>query len=92
MGHGWGVGAGSGTPQCSPSPCPQVVLTEEQTLEDGERVAHQLMKELGIEESDLISGAYLDLLLAKGESGSGGLAGVPTPGAEPLPCHPSPGL
>lgn len=70
MGHGWGVGAGRGAPQGSPSPCPQVVLTEEQTPEDGERVARQLMKELGIEESDLISGAYLDLLLAKGESGS----------------------
>ncbi|KAM6287633.1 uncharacterized protein M6G45_000120 [Spheniscus humboldti] len=48
----------------------EVVLTEEQTVEDGERVACQLMKELGIEEEDLISGAYLDLLLAKGESGS----------------------
>lgn len=70
MGHGWGAGAGSAAPQGSPSPCPQVVLTEEQTVEDGERVARQLMKELGIEEEDLISGAYLDLLLAKGESGS----------------------
>ena len=39
-------------------------------MEDGERVAHQLMKELGIEEEDLISGAYLDLLLAKGDSSS----------------------
>ncbi|PKU28596.1 c-jun-amino-terminal kinase-interacting protein 2 [Limosa lapponica baueri] len=48
----------------------EVVLTEEQTVEDGERVAQQLMKELGIEEQDLISGAYLDLLLAKGQSGS----------------------
>ncbi|KAM6385893.1 adenylate cyclase CyaB-like isoform 1-T1 [Alca torda] len=48
----------------------EVVLTEEQTLEDGERVARQLMKELGIEEQDLISGAYMDLLLAKGESSS----------------------
>ncbi|XP_074000542.1 adenylate cyclase CyaB-like [Numenius arquata] len=48
----------------------EVVLTEEQTVEDGERVARQLMKELGIEEQDLISGAYLDLLLAKGQSGS----------------------
>ncbi|XP_055568504.1 uncharacterized protein LOC114017021 isoform X1 [Falco cherrug] len=48
----------------------EVVLTEEQTVEDGERVAHQLMKELGIEEEDLISGAYLDLLLAKGDSSS----------------------
>ncbi|GAB0175382.1 hypothetical protein GRJ2_000003400 [Grus japonensis] len=48
----------------------EVVLSEEQSVEDGERVARQLMKELGIEEEDLISGAYLDLLLAKGESGS----------------------
>lgn len=49
--------------------CPQVVLTEEQSVEDGERVACELMKELGVEEEDLISGAYLDLLLAKGELG-----------------------
>lgn len=49
--------------------CPQVVLTEEQSVEDGERVAQELMKELGVEEEDLISGAYLDLLLAKGEPG-----------------------
>lgn len=69
-----------------------MVLTEEQAAEDGERVARQLMKELGIEEEDLISGAYLDLLLAKGEPGSPGLAGVPVPGAEPPHCHPSPGL
>ncbi|KAM9245647.1 uncharacterized protein RG961_015951 [Leptosomus discolor] len=48
----------------------EVVLSEEQSVEDGERVARQLMKELGVEEEDLISGAYLDLLLAKGESGS----------------------
>ena len=50
--------------------CPQVVLGEEQTVEEGERLAHQLMEELGVGEEDLISGAYLDLLLAKGESGS----------------------
>ncbi|KAM9635207.1 adenylate cyclase CyaB-like [Morphnus guianensis] len=48
----------------------EVVLTEEQTVKDGERVARKLMKELGIREEDLISGAYLDLLLAKGELGS----------------------
>ncbi|KAK2519374.1 hypothetical protein Q9966_014000 [Columba livia] len=47
----------------------EVVLTEEQSVEDGERVACELMKELGVEEEDLISGAYLDLLLAKGELG-----------------------
>ncbi|OPJ79366.1 hypothetical protein AV530_014179 [Patagioenas fasciata monilis] len=47
----------------------EVVLSEEQSVEDGERVAHELMKELGVEEEDLISGAYLDLLLAKGELG-----------------------
>lgn len=69
MEHSWGTCAGPGAPRGSPSPCPQVVLTEEQTVEDGEHVARQLMKELGIREEDLISGAYLDLLLAKGESG-----------------------
>lgn len=45
-----------------------MVLTEEQSVEDGERVACELMKELGVVEEDLISGAYLDLLLAKGQS------------------------
>lgn len=45
----------------------QVVLNEEQSLQDGEQVARALMEELGVREEDLISGAYLDLLLAQGE-------------------------
>ncbi|CAN0021614.1 unnamed protein product [Bubo scandiacus] len=48
----------------------EVVLTAEQTAGDGERVARRLMEQLGVEEGDLISGAYLDLLLAEGQSGS----------------------
>ncbi|KYO47852.1 hypothetical protein Y1Q_0016617 [Alligator mississippiensis] len=45
----------------------EVVLNEEQSLQDGEQVARALMEELGVREEDLISGAYLDLLLAQGE-------------------------
>ncbi|XP_063164809.1 adenylate cyclase CyaB-like [Candoia aspera] len=46
----------------------EVMLQEHQSLREGEEVAQQLMCKLGIEETDLISGAYLDLLLAGGES------------------------
>lgn len=60
---------GISLPPCSdPSPvCPlQVVLSEQQSPEDGERVARRLMEELGVQEEDLVAGAYLDLLLAGG--------------------------
>ena len=40
----------------------EVVLTGGETLQDGEREARALMQQLGIEESDLIEGAYIDLL------------------------------
>jgi len=40
----------------------EVCLRPEQTPGDGEQVAHGLMTKLGIEEKDLISGAYVDLL------------------------------
>ncbi|KAJ9583940.1 hypothetical protein L9F63_021714 [Diploptera punctata] len=41
----------------------EVVLSEDQTLEQGQEIAEKLMAELGVEKSDLISGAYMDLLL-----------------------------
>lgn len=56
-----------------------MVLGEEQSEEDGESLARQLLGELGVEEQDLIAGAYLDLLLAKGEAGSGEVPSVTVP-------------
>lgn len=46
-----------------------MVLRPEQSVEDGQRVARELLRELGVQEQDLICGAYLDLLLARGDSG-----------------------
>uniref|UniRef100_A0ACB8FM04 Uncharacterized protein n=2 Tax=Sphaerodactylus townsendi TaxID=933632 RepID=A0ACB8FM04_9SAUR len=40
----------------------EVVLEEQQRPEDGERLARQLMAELGVSQEDLLTGAYLDLL------------------------------
>ncbi|KAM4902072.1 uncharacterized protein FYW23_002728 [Sylvia borin] len=42
----------------------EVVLRPEQSVEDGQRVARELLRELGVEEQDLVCGAYLDLLLS----------------------------
>jgi len=44
----------------------EVVLTEEETPVDGEVEAQRLMKILGINKDDLVEGAYLDMLLARG--------------------------
>jgi adenylate cyclase class IV len=38
------------------------VLTPEQTIEDGQKIAEALMKELGIEAKHLVRRAYVDLL------------------------------
>ncbi|XP_071590442.1 uncharacterized protein [Heliangelus exortis] len=46
----------------------EVVLGEGQSPEEGERLAQGLLRDLGVGEQDLISGAYLDLLLARGGS------------------------
>lgn len=40
----------------------EVVLTPDQTLEDGKKIADDLMNKLEINEEDLITGAYLDQL------------------------------
>ncbi|MFT5303210.1 MAG: putative adenylyl cyclase CyaB [Mariniblastus sp.] len=40
----------------------EVVIEDDQAPAVGDAIAQQLMKDLGIEESDLVSGAYVDLL------------------------------
>ncbi|KAM4748938.1 uncharacterized protein WCC33_006347 [Rhinophrynus dorsalis] len=40
----------------------EVVLTESQTAQDGDLIAQHLMNSLGIQNDDLITGAYVDLL------------------------------
>jgi predicted adenylyl cyclase CyaB len=40
----------------------EVVLSEHQSVSDGERIAHSMMTELGVAESDLVPVAYIDLL------------------------------
>ncbi|XP_030763593.1 uncharacterized protein LOC115888141 [Sitophilus oryzae] len=41
----------------------EVCLKPEQTCEEGEKVAYEIMKQLGVQKEDLVSGAYADLLL-----------------------------
>jgi adenylate cyclase class IV len=40
----------------------QVVLEEEQSVEEGQKIADELMERLGINSIDLIVGAYMDLI------------------------------
>ncbi|MBI3448183.1 MAG: class IV adenylate cyclase [Acidobacteria bacterium] len=40
----------------------EVVLTQGQTLAEGDAVARKLLEDLGVPESSLVAGAYLDLL------------------------------
>ncbi|KAH0556519.1 uncharacterized protein LOC123274911 [Cotesia glomerata] len=46
----------------------EVVLQDKQDVEVGEKISNNLMKELGIVQDDLISEAYIDLLLKKDTS------------------------
>lgn len=41
----------------------EVMLRPDQTPEEGEKIAKDLMKQLGIDEKNLIEGAYMDLLV-----------------------------
>ncbi|GFR90770.1 adenylyl cyclase (AC) class IV domain-containing protein [Elysia marginata] len=41
----------------------EVQLREDQTVADGERIAHDIMDKLDINKEDLITSAYMDLLL-----------------------------
>lgn len=43
----------------------EVVLSEEESVEKGEEIARDLLSQLGINESDLIQGAYMDLIEKK---------------------------
>ncbi|KAF2349620.1 CYTH domain, partial [Trinorchestia longiramus] len=40
----------------------EVVLREDQTAADGQVIAGDLMKRLGVQEADLLSGAYMDMI------------------------------
>lgn len=44
----------------------EVVLLPGQAISDGEAVARELMFKLGIQQSDLVAGAYVDLLKEEG--------------------------
>lgn len=41
----------------------EVVLAPEQTVEDGQKIASELQKKLGVQNEDLIDNAYVDMLL-----------------------------
>ena len=43
--------------------CMQVVLQEDQSLEDGRAIAEELMVSLGVACDELLSGAYMDMIL-----------------------------
>ena len=43
----------------------EVVLNDDQSTDDGVKIANELMSKLGISESDLITGAYMDLIDGK---------------------------
>ncbi len=43
----------------------EVVLSDSEPIADGERVAKELMVELGIERSDLVDDAYIDMILRR---------------------------
>ncbi|XP_033639558.1 uncharacterized protein LOC117300016 [Asterias rubens] len=47
----------------------EVVMKQDQSIEEGTKIADNLMEELGIQPSDLISGAYMDLILQRNVDG-----------------------
>lgn len=40
----------------------EVVLSENQLIDEGERIAFEIMKKLGVSNSDLVVGSYVDLI------------------------------
>lgn len=47
----------------------EVVLREDQKLDEGVKIANDLMEKLGILQEDLISGAYMDMIIKKQNEG-----------------------
>ena len=47
----------------------QVVMKADQSQEEGVQIAEDLKKERRIKESDLLSGAYMDLILKQSQNG-----------------------
>ncbi len=47
----------------------QVVMQPGQTQEEGMKIADDLKTKLGIKETDLLSGAYMDLILKQTQNG-----------------------
>ena len=43
-------------------------MQENQTTEDGQKIAADLMAKLGVDEKELVTGAYMDLLCAAEKS------------------------
>ncbi|XP_021363879.1 uncharacterized protein LOC110457100 [Mizuhopecten yessoensis] len=46
----------------------EVMMQEGQTAEEGQKIAEDLMDKLGVKQSDLLSGAYMDMILKKSEA------------------------
>ena len=44
-------------------------MKPDQSQDEGVQIAENLKKELGIKESDLLSGAYMDLILKQSQNG-----------------------
>lgn len=42
-----------------------MLLQDDQTLEDGQKIANDLQQKLGVQEEDLLSEAYMDMILKK---------------------------
>jgi len=45
----------------------EVEMKENQSAEEGEQIARDLMSKLGVEQEDLVKGAYIDLLCSENE-------------------------
>jgi len=47
----------------------EVVLSENQLIDEGEKIAFEIMKKLGVSNSDLVVGSYIDLIEYRDPSG-----------------------
>uniref|UniRef100_A0A1B6M5A2 CYTH domain-containing protein n=1 Tax=Graphocephala atropunctata TaxID=36148 RepID=A0A1B6M5A2_9HEMI len=48
----------------------EVMLRDSQSVEEGQKIAQDLMSQLGVSETDLLAGAYMDMLLKHSETAS----------------------